>query len=308
MLTVDAEAVAARLPYDRLIPALRAALARHCDVPQRVHFDLGADASLLAMPAWDDRYLGIKVINVFPRNVSIGKGTIASSYILSDRTTGEMQALIDGESLTSRRTAAVAALAASFLAPRGADHLLIVGAGRVARELAAAFAAVRPIRRVSVWSRNLSHAEALAGELSVQGFAASACSDLAAAAATASIIACATFATEPLIRGAWLGHDVHLSLIGGFRPTMREADSEAVKRSYVVADTLGGVLAEAGDLLVPIAEGIINVTHLKADLGELCRNERVVTNYFGQPTLFKSVGHAAQDLAAAALCMTASDR
>ncbi len=303
MKILDADTVAARLPYASLVPALRSALARATTAPTRVHFDLGNQASVLAMPAWNDRYLGMKCVNVFPRNTDVGKPTISSCYLLSDRASGEMLALIDGETLTTRRTAAIAALAGSFLAPPEADHILLVGSGQVARELPAAFASVRPIRRVSVWSRNRSSAVALAARLCTQGFEAAACDDLAAAVATVPIIACATFASDPLIAGAWLGRHTHVSLIGGFRPTMREADTDAVARSYVVADTRAGVLAEAGDLLTPIAEGRIDASHVQAELAELCRGDLVVPASLDVPTMFKSVGHAAQDLAAAALCM-----
>ena len=305
MRILDARTVALRLPYDRLVPALRAALAERWTTPQRVHFDLGNDASLLVMPAWNARHQGVKVINVFPRNAARDKPAIASSYILSDAATGETEALLDAETLTSRRTAAVAALGASFLAPAAADRLLLVGAGRVARELSVAFAAVRPIRQVTVWARDAGRAAALAREIAAEGFEASSCDDLAAAAGAAQIIACATFSTEPLIRGAWLNDDTHLSLIGGFRPTMREADSEAVRRSFVVADTRAGVMTEAGDILTPLREGIIGPGHVRADLFELCAGGGSAAIAPGRTTLFKSVGHAAQDLAAAALCIVA---
>lgn len=303
MRLVDAGEVADRLPYARLIPALRDGLAKPINVPQRVPFDLDYKTRVLAMPAWNDSHLGIKIVNVFPRNGEIGKPVIASTYLLSDGRTGETLALIDGDALTRRRTAAVAALAASFLAPAHADHLLLMGSGHAASEMPAAFAAVRPIRRVSIWSRTQSNATALAHAVSDQGFAVSVCRDVAAAAATASIIVCATFATEPLVAGEWLRPDAHLCLVGGFRPNMREADSDAIARSFVVADTRGGVLAEAGDLLVPLDEGRIEASHVRADLGELCRGERTVPLDLERPTIFKSVGHAAQDLIAASLCI-----
>ncbi len=305
MVILDARTVAARLPYDRLVPALRDALAQEWQTPRRVHFDLGGGSSTLMMPAWNARHLGVKLVNVFPGNARHGQPTVSSHYLLSDGRTGELEAFIDGETLTARRTASVAALAASFLAPVAADHVLVVGAGRVARELPAALSAVRPIRRVTVWARQAVRAAALVREIEAQGTAASVCTDLAEAAATASIIACATFATEPIIRGEWLGRDTHLSLIGGFRPSMREADSEAIRRSYVAADTRDGVLAEAGDILTPIAEGTIEAEHVRTDLFQLCRATGPLVTPRGMPTLFKSVGHAIQDLAAARLCMVA---
>ncbi len=301
MRIVDAATVARSLPYPQLIAALREGLAGPIAAPRRVAFDIDGRANVLVMPAWTDRYLGIKTVNVFPGNTALGKPALNSSYQLSDGATGEALALIDGDALTGRRTAAVAALGASFLASPEADHLLLVGSGHVAREMPAAFAAVRPIRRVSVWSRNDDHAGELARSLADQGFATRVCRDLAADVAGAPIIVCATLATEPLIAGNSLRADAHLCLVGGFRPTMREADSEAITRAFVVADTGDGVLAEAGDLLIPMTEGLIGREHVRADLPELCRGDRTVPPGLDQPTIFKSVGHAAQDLIAASL-------
>lgn len=303
MRVLEAIHVAERLPYARLIEALRSGLAQRANVPQRVSFRIDDAASVLVMPAWNDRYLGIKSVNVFPRNAGLGKPAIASTYLLSDGRTGETLALIDGDALTRRRTAAVAALAASFLAPTDAAWMLLVGSGHAASEMPAAFAEVLPIKRVSVASRTAANAASLADELAARGFDASVCSDLAADASTAPVIVCATFATQPLISGRWLRPDAHLSLIGGFRPTMREADSAAIANGYVVADSRAGVLAEAGDLLIPIGEGLIDASHVRADLGELCRGEHCVADKRDRPTIFKSVGHASQDLIAASLCL-----
>ncbi len=303
MMVLDAQAVAARLPYDRLVSALRDFLARDATVPQRLGFGLSQGASLLLMPAWTADHIGVKLLNIFPQNAAAGLPTIAGVYILSDARTGEMLAVLDGDALTARRTAAAAALAASFLAPADADHLLLVGAGHIAGELPRAYASVRPIRRVSVWARDPGRAAATAEALAAQGFDCSVVTDLEQAVATAPIIACATFSTEPLVKGAWLARGAHLALIGGFKPQMREADSEAIRLAYVVADTREGVLAEAGDLLTPIAEGVVTPDHVVADLFGLCRGGAPEPTP-GRLTIFKSVGHATQDLAAAMLAVT----
>lgn len=302
MKILDAAAVTARLPYARLVPALRDALARPAPAPQRVPFDLGGDARLLVMPAWNMRHLGVKLVNVFPDNARLGLPAVSSTYVLSDGRTGHVEAIIDGETLTARRTAAVAALGASFLAPAGGGNLLVIGAGRVARELPAALAAVRSIDAVTIWARRPEQAAALASELAAAGIAASPCEDLAKAVSAATIVACATLATEPIVRGDWLRPGTHLSLIGGFRPSMREADGAAIRRSHVVADTRSGVLAEAGDILIPIAEGLIDADHVKAELSDLCRMSIPPVLPRDTVTIFKSVGHAAQDLATALLC------
>ena len=162
MMILDAQTVAARLPYDRLVPALRRFLARDASVPQRLGFGLSQGASLLLMPAWTADRIGVKLVNIFPQNAAVGLPTIASTYVLSDARTGRMLAVLDADTLTARRTAAAAALAASFLAPVDADQLLLVGAGHIARELPRAYASVRPIRRVSVWARDPGRAAAAA--------------------------------------------------------------------------------------------------------------------------------------------------
>lgn len=303
MIILDEAAATERLPYDRLVPALREGLAQEWQQVQRVHYGLADDASMLLMPAWSETHLGLKVVNVFPGNAALGKSPITSTYLLHDAQTGAMKALIDGETLTSRRTAAVTALAASFLAPIDADHLLLVGAGRIAQELPAALSAVRAIRRVTIWSRSFERAAALARTLEAQGYSASPSRDLRKSVAAAPIIACATFSTVPLVEGEWLADRAFLSLIGGFHPHMREADSEAIRRSYVFADTLSGALAEAGDLLTPIAEGVITSNHVKADLFDLCKDRSAFPTPLPIPRVFKSVGHAIQDLIAATLTL-----
>ena len=302
MMILDAQTVAARLPYDRLVPALRRFLARDASVPQRLGFGLSQGASLLLMPAWTADRIGVKLVNIFPQNAAVGLPTIASTYVLSDARTGRMLAVLDADTLTARRTAAAAALAASFLAPVDADQLLLVGAGHIARELPRAYASVRPIRRVSVWARDPGRAAAAAEALTAQGFDGSVARDLERAVTACPIIACATFSTAPLVKGAWLSAGAHLALIGGFKPQMREADSDAIRLAHVVADTREGVLAEAGDLLTPIAEGVVTPDHVVADLFALCRGGAPGPGP-GRPTIFKSVGHATQDLAAAILAV-----
>ena len=299
MLVIDAARVAASLPFERLIPALREAFASGAEVPPRHHHAIeqpGAPAAtLLLMPAWRGGVLGVKVVSVFPGNAARGAPALSSSYLLCDGATGAHLALLDGDEITARRTAAVSALAASFLARPGAAALLVVGAGRVAGLAAAAMRAVRPIQRVRVWNRTPARAAALADQLCRDGFDAGPATDLREAAAEADIISCATLATAPLIEGAWLRPGVHLDLVGSFTPAMREADDEAVRRAAVFVDT-PAALRESGDLLSLAASG-----GAAATLAALCRGECSGRSGAGQITLFKSVGTALTDLAAATL-------
>jgi ornithine cyclodeaminase len=237
-----------------------------------------------------------------PGNSARGAGTVQAIYALLDRASGEPRALLDGEALTLRRTAAASALAACHLARDDARHLLVVGAGRLAPHLACAHRALRPrLRRVSVWARDAAKAQAAAQWLRGQGVDAQAVMDLEPAVRAADIVSCATTATSPLVHGDWLAPGTHLDLVGAFTPQMREVDDAAVARSRIVVDTYDGALAEAGDLLAPMASGVITRESVVAELAELVRGEKPGRTAASEITLFKSVGTALEDLAAAAL-------
>ena len=296
---IDAVSVRAGLPYPALIEALRAAFRAGASVPLRHRHALPEAASLLLMPAWQGRAaLGVKIVTVMPGNGARGMPAVSSTYLLCDGETGEHLAAIDGGALTARRTAAASALAGDYLARADAARLLIVGSGHVAGELAQAWRAVRPIGPVAVWNVRAAGAERLAGSLRAVGFAAEATDDLPGAVAAADIVSCATLATAPLIQGAWLAPGTHVDLVGGYLPTMREADDEAVRRARVFVDT-DAALAEAGDLMQPAASGALG--SIAGSLTALCRGEVSGRGDAAEITLFKSVGSAIEDLAAAGL-------
>jgi alanine dehydrogenase len=261
----------------------------------------GPDATLLLMPAWSPgRYVGAKVVNVFPGNGRLGIPSVQSIYLLFSGRTGELLATLDGAELTARRTVAASSLAASYLARPDAGRLLVVGTGRVAEQLAESHAAVRPIRSVGVWGRDGDKAARLARSLADRGFAAEPVTDLASAVGWADIISCATLSATPLIRGRWLRPGSHVDLIGGYTPAMREADDEAVSRASVFIDT-AGALEEAGDIVVPLRTGVLDPSRILGDLSDLARGRHPGRRSGDEITLFKSVGAAAEDLAAAAL-------
>ena len=304
MLSFDAAATHDRLPMDRLVAALRALAIEGCTVPPRQVHAIGSGDSagtLLSMPAWQaGRHLGIKNVTVFPGNGARGLPAVHAVYTLFDAGTGVPLAQIDGAALTTRRTACVSALAASFLACAEASRLLVVGAGRVASLVPAAMAAVRPIARVQVWNHRADGAHALASRLRGQGIDAQASDDLPSAVQWADIVSCATLATQPLIRGDWLRPGAHLDLIGSFTPAMREADSACFARAGVWIDQ-EEALVKAGDLLHAIADGTFERASLRGTLEQLCRGQGAGRRDAGEITLFKSVGSAWQDLAAARL-------
>ena len=304
---VDAAAVRAATPWPDLVAALRDAFRQGCDLPPRHHHAFAVpgerDGTLLLMPAWrTGGTLGVKVVNIVPGNDARGLPAVSAVYLLFSAATGQPLALLDGAELTARRTAAASALAAGFLARADAARLLVVGTGRLAPELAAAHASVRPVREVAVWGRSGGKAEELAARLGRElGLEVRAAADLEAAVRAADIVSTATTSLEPLVRGAWLKEGAHLDLVGGFTPAMREADDEAVRRARVWVDTLDGALAEAGDIVQPLRSGVLAREAVVGDLFGLCRGEVVGRENPAEITMFKSVGTALEDLAAATL-------
>lgn len=301
----DAHSTRAALPFPALIDALDAMFVAGCEVPLRhTHKVDVADApqgTVLIMPAWQaNGFLGIKTVNIFAGNSARGLPGLFSTYVLYDARTGQPLAQIDGDEITSRRTAAASALAARHLARADARHLLVVGAGRVARLLPDAYRAVRPIDTVTVWSRRRDAAETLAGEWRDAGFDAVATDDLAQAAARADIVSCATLSHSPVVHGAWLRPGTHLDLIGSFTPQMREADDACFAASRLFVDT-PEALQKSGELLEPMANGVFTAADVAGTLESLCRGQTTGRRSATERTVFKSVGTALEDLAAAIL-------
>jgi ornithine cyclodeaminase len=306
MKIVDTATTERHLEFGALIDALRTMFANGCEVPLRQVHQIadrhGAPAgTVLVMPAWRaGQRFGLKTVMIFPGNGARGLPGLHSTYLLYDAATGEPLAQLDGDQITTRRTAAAAALAASYLARPDARRLLVVGSGRVARLIADAMRAVRPIDEVIVWNHRRAGAEALAAALRAAGIAAQACDDLAASVAAADIVSCATLSTAPLIEGRWLAPGTHLDLIGSFTPQMREADATCFERSRVFVDT-SEALAKSGDLLGAVAEGGFTPAALQGTLADLCAGRCAGRTQPDEITLFKAVGSALEDLAAAEL-------
>jgi ornithine cyclodeaminase/alanine dehydrogenase-like protein (mu-crystallin family) len=306
MRTVTADDIDRVLSYPTLVEALREAFRAEIAAPVRHHHAIG-NAMLLLMPAWTageqeaQSFLGTKIVTVFPDNGKLAKPAVLGSYILMSGATGEPLALMDGTSLTRWRTACASALAASYLAREDAAHLVMVGAGALAPYLVRAHAAVRPLKRVTLWNRTRGHAVQAAFALAVGGLEVEVTDDLETAVRDADIVSCATLSATPLVHGKWLKKGAHLDLVGGFTPKMREADDDAVKKSRVYVDTRAGATKEAGDITQPLKSGALKKTGIQADLFELCRGEKKGRTGNMQITLFKSVGTAIEDLAAAML-------
>ena len=305
MQFIDAPTTRRALAVGPLIAALRQMFVQGCEVPLRHTHTLQPPAgplmTVLIMPAWQpDAYLGIKTVNIAPGNAARGLPGLHASYLLYDARSGVPLAQIDGNEITARRTAAASALAATMLARPDSRKLLIVGAGQVAALLAEAYRAVLPIEEVMVWSRRPASAAGLVAGLAERQIAARVAPDLAAAATQADVVSCATLATEPVLQGAWLRPGCHLDLIGSFTPAMREADDDCFRDARLFVDTEEALL-KSGELLGPMSRGVFRREDLAATLAQLCRGERPGRGSATERTVFKSVGTALEDLAAARL-------
>lgn len=298
------------LTFPTLVDALEEAFAGRWHVPVRHHHAIadggGSGATLLLMPAWTDDaprggFLGTKIVTVFPGNAGTEVPTVTGAYLLNDGGTGVPLAVMDGARLTLWRTAAASALAARHLARGDAEKLVVVGAGRLAPFLARAHASQRPIKRIAVWGRDHGRAQAAADGLRAEGFAVQPAADLPGAVRDADLVSCATLSPTPVVSGEWLAAGSHLDLVGAFQPTTREADDAAVRRARIFVDTRAGAMHEAGDIALPLAAGVITAADIEGELSELCRGSVPGRRSADEITLFKSVGTALEDLAAAIL-------
>jgi ornithine cyclodeaminase len=296
------------LDHAGLVDALEQAFRADIEVPLRhshmITQPSGSEAKLLLMPAWTrsgERMLGCKLVTVFPDNLKAGKPSVYGSYLLLSGETGEPLALMDGTALTAWRTAAASALAARYLARPDASHLVMVGAGALAPHLVRAHCAVRPIRHVALWNRTRSRAVSTAFALSAAGIEPVIADDLESAVREADIVSCATLSGEPLVRGAWLRKGAHLDLVGAYTPAMRESDDAAVRRARIYVDTMAGAPKEGGDIAIPLKRKVIKKKDICGDLFDLCRGKVEGRRRKDEITLFKSVGTAIEDLAAAML-------
>ena len=310
MQIIDQALTAQYLPFDALINSLEQMFIGGCEVPLRHNHAIkgttaAEDGILLLMPAWQvGQRMGVKTVSIFPGNQAKGLPGLHSVFILYDATTGQPLSVLDGDVITSRRTVAASALAARWLSRPDAKKLMVVGAGRVASLLPDAYRCVRDIETVHVWDIRPEAAIAMVERLRAQGIDAHHAVDLEQGVRAADIVTCATLSTAPLVQGAWLQPGAHLDLIGGFTPTMRESDDECFRRGTVFVDT-SEALMKAGDILDPIANGAWAPTQLAATLEDLCRNKHPGRTSADEITVYKAVGTALEDVAAASLAYDA---
>jgi alanine dehydrogenase len=304
MRFIDWDGVHKLADYPSLVGALASMYAGGCDAMDRLLMSQptkdGDEGDFLMQPAWmRGRGFGIKIANVFPGNEARGKPSIIGVYLLFDGNTGEPLAVIDGTAETLVKTASNSAVATTFLARDNTETMLMMGAGNLAPYLIAAHASVRPIRRVMIWNRTKAKAESLAARLSKPGFVVEAVTDPAAAAARADLVSCATYAAEPILKGAWLKPGTHVDLVGSYRPDLRESDDDVIRRAgRLYVDARFSTVEIAGDVIEPLKSGVLSKDNI-TDLFELAQGKRPGRATAEEITVFKSGGGGHEDLAAA---------
>ena len=289
---------------EAMADALRLTARGEVSLPLRqVVLPPGGRGALASMPAVAPGLgMGVKVITVLPGNHGSAYPSHQGVVLLFGHERGELQAIVDASELTAIRTAAVSGLATRLLAREGASDLALLGSGVQARTHLAAMRAVRSLERVRVWSPSRANREAFAErESSRHGIPIEPVDSAEAAVRGADLVCTVTAATAPVVRGEWLSPGVHVNAVGASLPSARELDTEAVRRSRLFVDRREATVHESGDYLIPLREGAIREDHIVAELGEVLDGTATGRRGPDEITLFKSLGIAIEDLAAARL-------
>lgn len=304
MKIFTADQVHQALSYPAFIDTLDSTFGGDFTMPPRQLMPLapeGTGHDVFAMlPAWNDEVIALKAFTYFPENHAPDL-TVYAQILLFARRNGAPLALVDGTSVTYRRTAGVSALASRFLSRTDSEELLLINTGRLAPFLIDAHASIRPLKRIRIWGRDADKANRLARQLSQNRpeLKITAIADIESGCTSADIIVCATNSPAPLVRGAWVRPGTHTDFLGNHNPEHRECDSELIAKAKVWLDSKTNCFREAGEILIPIAEGTITPDHILSDLAMLCRGEAPARTSDHEITLFKSVGSALGDLAGA---------
>lgn len=305
MKIFSAEDVHAALSYPAMVDSLQEAYAGSFNMPPRQVFLLDDEPSnhdaFAVLPSWNDELIAVKSFTYFPDNPGPEYASLYSKIMLFDRKHGEPLALVDGTSVTFWRTAGISGLASRLLSREDSKTLLLLGTGNLALYIIKAQLSVRPIERVMVWGRTPGKAQAIAKQFASENDAVQfeAVDDLQAACSDADIIVSATGSHEPLVLGDWVTPGTHTDFIGNHHATKRECDTALVTKSKVYADSYVNCFKEAGEVLVPIAEGAITKDHVVGELTEMCSGKVDLRESDDEITLFKSIGMALSDLVGA---------
>jgi len=274
-------------------------------VPIRHHHnfpnpEVNSDSTLLLMPAWTpNNNAGIKIVTISPENSQYDLPSVQGTYVYLDAKTGLLKAILEAKNMTAKRTAATSALASSYLSKKNASSLLMIGTGALSQNLIKAHASVRPIQRVYVWGRDFEKALKVCKDLQNEAFTISAIENIEDKISEVDIISCATLSKTPLVLGNLLKEGQHIDLVGAYKPDMREADDDTILNASIYVDSYEGGLKESGDIAIPLQKGILKTSDIQSDLFDLCSKDELLERDPKEITLFKSVGHALEDLMAA---------
>jgi alanine dehydrogenase len=307
VLLVNEAGVHELLPMDACVSLMRDALTAlsrgDAVLPLRSKMFLPDQSGLLGlMPGYlgDPQSFGLKVVAVMPGNHGTPYDSHQGVVMLFGVEHGEPLAILDASAITAIRTAAASAAATDVLARSDAGDLALIGSGVQARTHLAAMKAVRPLRRVRVWSRNRVNAERFASEEAKAAGVRIEVADTAEAAVKGADLVCTTTSSkEPVLQGAWLAAGAHVNAVGACFPNAREIDTEAVRRARLYTDCRESCVKEAGDFIIPRDEGAIDDGHLVGEVGEVLLGRILGRRSAEEITLYESLGVAVEDLAAA---------
>ncbi len=313
MTTIRPEGVDAAPRYPALLDALQETFSGEFSMPPRNVFLLDENSdthdAFAVLPSWNTSLIGVKAFTYFPSNSEPYK-SLYSKIMLFDRAHGEPLALVDGTTVTFWRTAGISGLATRLLARENAETLLLLGTGNLATYIIRANASVRPLKRVLVWGRTASNAGKVVDQMSseLDGIEVSVADNLEEACGQSDIIVSATGSHEPLVHGDWVKPGTHTDFIGNHHADKRECDTALVLKSKVYADSYANCFKEAGEILVPISEGVFAKEDVVADLSEMCSGSASLRQSDEEITLFKSIGMGISDLVGAGLAYQVSAR
>jgi ornithine cyclodeaminase/alanine dehydrogenase-like protein (mu-crystallin family) len=301
--------VHALLPIIDLIAAMESALAKFSagDVLQPVRSVLmvgPTKAYFGLMPAYvpAPASLGAKLVTVFGENHARGLPSHLATILLLDPDTGSLIALMDGRYITEARTAAVSAVSARFLAKRNASTLAIIGSGVQARSHLEALQHVRQLEQVRIWSPRPHSRQQFVDDMSSRvPVGITACESAEAAVRGADLIVLVTSSKTPVIEDGWVSPGAHVMCIGACRPDQREMDPQLVKRGRLFVDSRNAALVESGDIVMNLASGLFDASHVRGEVGELVLGRISGRVSDGDITIFKSLGMAVEDVVAADL-------
>ncbi len=309
MIIIDAVAVHNALNFPALISELRDTFSKPAGMPQRQVFSLDEDNShsdaFAVLPSWNDKTIAVKAFTYFPKNPKKDPelASLYSKIMIFDRETGVPQALVDGTSVTYWRTAAISALGSDYLARKDASTLLVCGTGRLASYMALAHASIRPITKIFIWGRDIEKAQMTVEIIKKarSDIQVTSCQSLKEIVPIADIISCATGSPEPLFNSDGVKPGTHTDFVGNHNHDRRECDSQLILKSSVYVDSKINVFAEAGEILIPISEGLYQLDSVKGELAQLCKGEITGRTNNQEITVFKTVGTALADLVGAQL-------